>query len=107
MGMVFENHQKWNEAFIYNLNVFQYDYNLKIASSSWLDMQNAGHEAVVAYRKCPAKKQIRSNSAPRGFWFLVLKGLVIVSANIQEGLTCVIDTFAEFFCYYRLLLKAQ
>jgi hypothetical protein len=40
-------------------------YNLKVASGSWLDMQDAGHEAVVAYRKCPATQQIRSNSSHR------------------------------------------
>jgi hypothetical protein len=30
-------------------------------------MQGTGHDAVVAYRKCPVTQQIRSNSAPAGF----------------------------------------
>ena len=30
-------------------------------------MQDAGHAAVVVYRKCPATQQIRSNNAPAGF----------------------------------------
>ena len=38
------------------------------------------------------------------------RALIIISANailIQEGQACVIDTFAKFICYYRLLSKAQ
>jgi hypothetical protein len=43
------------------------DYDLKIASVLWLNMQGIGHAVIVNYYKCSITQQIRPQGAPGGF----------------------------------------